>query len=131
MRFPMPNFPCEFEILDEWWIEAGMPSFTRHRPAYRSTTTNIVGLDDIEPIFRRLCTPRDWHGFRRDGLVSILRGFVADDEIPPIELLILPVLHDLSGDPFKFRVVNGYHRFYASIAAGFAFVPATMRGVWT
>jgi len=47
MRFPMPNFRCEFEILDEWWIEAGMPSFTRHRPAYRSTTTNIVGLDDI------------------------------------------------------------------------------------
>jgi len=81
--------------------------------------------------YRRLCAPRDWHRFRRDGLLSILRGFVADDEIPPIELLILPVLHDLSGEPFKFRGVNGYQRFYASIAAGFAFVPATMRGVWT
>jgi hypothetical protein len=22
MRFPMPNYPCEFEILDEWWAEA-------------------------------------------------------------------------------------------------------------
>jgi hypothetical protein len=118
MRFPMPNFPCEFEILDEWWVKAGMPSFIRRRPAYRSTTTNIVGLDDIEPMFRRLCAPRDWRGFRGDDLVSILRGFVADNEIPPIELLILPVLHDLSGDPFKFGVVNGYHRFYASIAAG-------------
>jgi hypothetical protein len=95
-----------------------MPSFIRRRSAYRSTTTNIVGLDDIEPMFRRLCAPRDWRGFRGDDLVSILRGFVADNEIPPIELLILTVLHDLSGDPFKFRVVNGYHRFYASIAAG-------------
>jgi hypothetical protein len=103
----------------------------RRRPAYRSTTTDSFALDDIEPVYRRPNAPRDWHGFRRVDLVSILKGFVADGEIPPIELLVLPPLHDLSGEPFKFRVVNGYHRFYASIAAGFEFVPATTRGVWT
>jgi len=97
MRFPMPNFPREFEILDEWWVEAGMRSFKRRRPAYRSTTTNTLALDDIEPLYRRPNAPRDWHGFRRVDLVSILKGFVADDEIPPIELLVLPPLYDLSG----------------------------------
>jgi hypothetical protein len=131
MRFRMPYFPCDFEILDDWWIEAGMAGFTSSRPAYRSTTAETIALDDIEPVYRRPSAPRDWHGFRRIDLVSILKGFVADNEIPPIELLVLPPLHDLSGELFKYRVVHGYHRFYASIAAGFEFVPATTRGVWT
>jgi hypothetical protein len=131
MRFAFPHFPAEFEIPDEWWAEAGMPDFSRSRSAYRSPAPDTIALDDIEPPFRRSNTPRDWRGFRRAELVSILKGFVADDQIPPIELLELPPLQDLSGDPFKFRVVNGYHRFYASIAAGFEFVPAITRGVWT
>ena len=29
MRAPMPNFPCVFEIPDEWWVAAGMAKFYR------------------------------------------------------------------------------------------------------
>jgi hypothetical protein len=131
MRFAFPRFPAEFEIPDEWWNQAGMSAFARTRSAYKSTTDETIALDDIEPVFRLRNTPRDCRGFRRADLVSILKGFAADAEIPPIDLLIIPQLGDLSGDPFKYRIVDGFHRFYASIAAGFEFVPATRRGVWT
>ena len=62
-------------------------------------------------------------------MVSILKGFVVGDEIPPVDLLILPPLADISRVPFKYRVLAGYHRFYASIVAGFECVPAATRQV--
>jgi hypothetical protein len=127
MRFAFPRFPAEFEIPDAWWIEAGMPGFNRQGWAYRSSTIEVVALDDIEPPFR---TKRlDQNGFDRARMVSILKGFVADAEIPPVDLLTLPPLADISGQPFKYRVLAGVHRFYTSIAAGFADLPVTTRGV--
>lgn len=129
MRFAFPRFPAEFEIPDEWWIEAGMPGFTRGAPAFRSATADTVALYDIEPPFRLPSKPLDWRGFDRARTVSILKGFVADAEIPPVDLLILPPLADISAPPFKYRVLGGVHRFYASIAIGFDFLPSTMRGV--
>ena len=50
MRYPVPNYPCEFEIPDAWLNEAGMDGFTRSAPAYRSTTAAVpVPLREIEP----------------------------------------------------------------------------------
>lgn len=129
MRFSFPRFPAEFEIPDALWVDAGMSGFKPSRPAFRSTGADLVALDDIEPLFRLSNTPRDGRGFRRAAIIEVLKGFVGEDEIPPIDLLILPSLHDISGDPFKYRVLDGYHRFYGSIAAGFGFVPATTRRV--
>jgi hypothetical protein len=60
-------------------------------------------------------------------MVSILRGFVGGEAIPPIDLLILPTLNDISGQPFKYRVLAGVHRFYALMAVGFELLPATTR----
>jgi hypothetical protein len=131
MRFAFPRFPAEFEIPDAWWAAAGMSGFTCEGSAYRSSTGEVFALDDIEPPFRLTTRPLDWHGFDRARFVSILRGFVANAELPPIDLLILPALADISGQPFRYRVLSGFHRFYASIAAGFEFVPATTRGVST
>ena len=80
-----------------------------------------------------MCAPRDWHRFRRDGLLSILRGFVTKDSNSADRASHLARAPRLVGRTVRLRGVNGYQRFYASIAAGFAFVPATMRGVrtWT
>ena len=126
---PFPRFPAEFEIPEDWWVEAGMAEFVRHAPAFRSTTADLVALDDIEPPFRLPSKPIDWRGFDRTRMVSILQGFVAGEAIPPIDLLVLPTLNDISGQPFKYRVLAGVHRFYASMAVGFEFLPSTMRGV--
>ncbi len=72
MRFAFPRFPAEFEIPDPWWVEAGMPGFNRRGSAYRSSATDVLVLDDIEPPFR---TKRlDANGFVHDRLVSILSG---------------------------------------------------------
>jgi hypothetical protein len=132
MRFDFPHFPAEFEIPDDWWIEAGMPDFARESGAYKSTTADLFALDVVEPPFRLRTQPRDWRGFDRARTVSILRGFVAGATIPPIDLLILPALKDIaSRQPFEYRVLNGYHRFYASLAAGFEFLPATRRSACT
>lgn len=126
MRFAFPRFPAEFEIPDDWWLEAGMQKFVSRALAYRSSTTNeLIALDEVEPPFRLHRTPLDWHGFSRSRMVSILNAFVADEPIPPIDLLILPTLNDFSGQPFRYRPIDGVHRFYASMAAGFKFLPAT------
>src|SRR5271154_3453503 len=98
MRFDFPRFPAEFEIPDDWWVQAGMPGFVRQSVAYNSTTedpADLVALDDVEPPFRLLTQPLDWRGFDRTRMVSILKGFVAGAEIPPISLLILPALNDI------------------------------------
>jgi hypothetical protein len=43
MRFPLPLFPAEFEIPDEWWAEAGMVGFVR-RDEQDETLIQIVAL---------------------------------------------------------------------------------------
>ncbi len=127
MRFPFPCFPAEFEIPDSWWVEAGMPGFTPQRKAYNSTTkaTRVVSLRDIEPPFRFPEYPKDWRGFDRLRLVSILKGFVTDAQIEPVPLVALPD-EEFPPSPFRFRVCNGLHRFYASVAAGFEGLPSVI-----
>lgn len=126
MRYPMPNFPCEFEIPDAWLAEAGIDGFTRTAPAYRSTPgAMLVPLHAIEPPYR---TPaKDWRGFDRCRLISVLKGIAIGAEIEPVPLLQLPP--DLpSRAPYGFRVLDGFHRFYASIATGFERLPASIVG---
>ena len=99
-------------------------SSAKPRPIDRRRITGSA-LDDIEPPFR-LPSKR---GFDRTRMVSILQGFVANEAIPPIDLLILPPLNDISGQPFTYRVLTGVHRFHASMAAGFEFLMSTTREV--
>jgi hypothetical protein len=130
MRFPMPNYPCEFEIPDDWLAEAGMDRFTRAAPAYRSTSgATLVALREIEPPYVKLATPKDWHGFERTRLIAVLKAFVSGDEIAPVALMDLPsaafvVPAFVLPGPYAYQVKNGFHRFYASIAAGFECLPA-------
>ena len=126
MRYPMPNYPCEFEIPDAWLKEAGIDGFIRTEPAYRSTTAAVaVALREIEPPYR---TPeKDWRGFDRGRLISVLKAIATGAEIEPVPLLELPP--DLpSRAPYRFRVLDGFHRFYGSIAAGFEYLPGSIVG---
>jgi hypothetical protein len=83
MRYPMPNYPCEFEIPDDWLTEAGIEGFTRTAPAYRSTPAAVaVPLREIEPPYR--VPEKDWRGFDRGRLVSVLGryGGINEDFVP-------------------------------------------------
>jgi hypothetical protein len=127
MRAPMPNYPCEFEIPDEWWVAAGMADFTPGQPAYRSTPgSRLVPLREIEPPHLDLSKPRDWCGFDRVRMLRILSGLKEDAEMRPVVLLESVVDDVPSCKSYTYRALDGYHRFYASIAAGFQFLPASV-----
>ena len=125
MRASMPNFPCDFEIPDAWWIAAGMQEFAPDRPSYLSTIgARLVPLRDIEP--PHCDHVRDWCGFDRNRMLRILDGMKTGAEMRPVPLLELPVDDVPCGKGYAYRALDGYHRFYASIAVGYQFLPASV-----
>ena len=69
MRYAMPNFPCDFEIPDDWLNDAGAAGFNPTTRAYRSSSNSVlVPLVDIEPPYRVSTVVKDWRGFDRTGL---------------------------------------------------------------
>ena len=127
MRFSFPLFPAQFEIPDEWWAEAGMQDFKVSGPAFHSTAgTEMVPLRQVEPPFRFSEYPKDWRGFERGRLISIFQGIAAGADMPPVPVVELPP-SDISPHPFRLRVCNGLHRFYASVAAGFTHLPVVIQ----
>jgi hypothetical protein len=126
MRYAMPNFPSEFEIPDDWLTEAGLIGFVPTTTAYHSSSDAVlVPLIVIEPPHRILAVTKDWRGFDRSRFISVLKGIVAAAEIEPVPLLELPVF-EFAPNTYRFRVRNGFHRFYASIVAGFECLSATI-----
>ena len=126
MRYAMPNFPSEFEIPDDWLTEAGAVGFIPTTAAYRSSSDAIlVPLVAIEPPYRVLAVAKDWRGFDRNRFISVLKGIVTAAEIEPVPLLELPVF-EFAPNTYRFRVRNGFHRFYASIVARFECLAAVI-----
>lgn len=126
MRFPFPLLPAEFEIPDDWWAEAGMAGFVPTRGSYRSRADAIiVRLRDVEPPSRLPECLLDFKGFSRDRMVRVLSGFVTDAEIEPVTVAMYPPV-DLPPAIFRYRVWDGVHRFYASVAAGFEYLPVVV-----
>ena len=69
-----------------------MTNFTPTTTAYRSTAAAaLVPLATIEPPYRRITWEKDWRGFDRARLISVLKGFIDGDEIEPVPLFTLPV----------------------------------------
>lgn len=128
MRYQMPNYPCEFEIPDSWLAEAGMNGFSPTESAFCSSVDAVlVPLTEVEPPMRRPTTLKDWRGFDHDRLLRILKGFVEGDEIPWVPLLELPHVSEFTPRPYRYRVRDGYHRYYASVAAGFECLPGSVQ----
>jgi hypothetical protein len=130
MRFILPNL-AEFEIPDRWWDATGMNNFVPRSEAFRFRTdddhpelrVNLVDIGHMEP-FSRL-VELDFGGFSREKMECILRGLVADVPIPPIRAYEKTV-----GLPYSFGLHDGYHRYYASIAAGFKKIPIVFHEGW-
>lgn len=134
MLFQLPNFPCSFEIPDDWLQEAGFNGYVATEPSFRSKPgATLVCLAEIEPQLRSPTSPNDFHGFGRQRMVKVLNEIVTGAEIYPVPLVKLPELDDrLVETPYRYRtydyrIQDGFHRFYASVAAGFEYVPAIMR----
>jgi hypothetical protein len=123
MRFSMPHFPCQFEIPDAWLTEAGANGFTPSRAAFRSGPSAVdVLLTAVEPPPRLIGYPLSWRGLDQARFVRVLRGMVADAEIEAVPVMPMPFV-DLVRSPYEFRIRDGVHRFYASVAMGFSHLP--------
>ena len=121
----MPTFPCEFELPDDWLVEAGFTGFVASTPAFRSRADAIlVPIHEIEPPARARSAPLNWRGFDRARLVRVLEEIVAGDEIEPVPLMKLTPGNLCVPVHYGYRVRNGFHRFYASVVARFECLPA-------
>jgi hypothetical protein len=94
--------------------------------SYRSRVdVTVVRLRDVEPPSRLLEHPLDFRGFCQQRMIRILSGFVAGAEIEPVTVAVYPPV-DLPPAIFQYRVWDGVHRFYASVAAGFEYLPVVI-----
>jgi len=122
----MPHLPCEFEIPDDWLVEAGALGFSPKRAAYRSVLSAAAApLTEVEPPPRLVGYPLSWRGLDRTRFVRILNGMVTDAEIEPVPVVEMPFV-DLVPSPYRLRVANGVHRFYASVAMGYSHLPVDL-----
>jgi hypothetical protein len=129
MRFLHDDFA--FELPEKWWREAGMvgvvirgKSYQPDLSAFPKRSVYFVPLNRVQPVRRQLS-----HGVfnsdletgltAKERVLTILRGFLAGNAIPPVEVVELPPGHD-----FSHELIHGAHRFYCSLAAGFTEVPA-------
>lgn len=122
MNFRTPRGDGEFEIPDGWW-EFARPERERdeHETYFphssRAKNVHIVKLSEIEPPTRD--AGEIW--FRKYKLVPVLLSFQSPEcELPPIELTTL------NGSVYNYKVHNGFHRYYASVAVGYEFLPAIL-----
>ena len=79
-----------------------------------------VSVEEVEAVRRQLS-----YGVFADEetVLKILRGFVGNSAIPPVEIKRQPL-----GSVHPYYLWDGAHRFYCSVAAGFSHVPAVVTG---
>lgn len=82
----------------------------------------LIPIADIEPVHRAPGVPVFNDSIEegisaRERVERILRAFVANDALPPVELA-------KQAGRYPFRLKAGLHRLYCSIAAGFTEIPA-------
>ena len=117
------------DLDDAWWAEAEMENFVPSANTYR-VDFSVVSLANVfEVSFAEVKSGQrnpgigifnsNRHKSAKDRVVSLLQGFRENSAIPPIA-----VLSEVPGSKFRFRIANGYHRFYCSLAAGYSRVPA-------
>lgn len=111
-----------FEIPDDWWIFAEMNNFSPGESTayvYRGSPEIFeVPITEIEAPTR----DPDVAFFQKCRMLPILFAFGCYVALPPI---VIRPLKNSSG-LCRFTVYNGYHRYYASIAAGFAVLPVIL-----
>jgi hypothetical protein len=105
----------QFEIPDTWWEAGGMLGFTPYAKAFsvvppQDDSIVVVPISDIAPPERAPSVKF----FDEERMIAILRAFHSGTPLPPVKV------KDTSAPPYRYKVYDGYHRYYASAAAGFS-----------
>jgi len=97
-----------------------MPAFGRAGQYFpysaASNGVQVVPISSIEPPTRSVGIG----GFRKYKLVPILMALQSPEcALPPVHV-------EPSSGEFAYRVTNGFHRYYASVAVGYAELPVVV-----
>jgi hypothetical protein len=124
MRFHTPRDDCVFEIPDEWWQFAEMDRFSPNGRRFftydseRYPDAEGIAIDEIEP-------PQRSEGvelLRKYKLVPVLMAFRSPEGmLPPVDV------RRASMPSYRFKLLNGAHRYFASVAAGFPLLAVIVR----
>jgi hypothetical protein len=127
MDFVTPRGDVSFVIPDDWWHFAEMATFDRslsagyYPPSVAAEQAfETVPLSEIEPPVRTVAGL----SFRKYKLMPVLFAFAS----PECALPLVEVTKQTdAGHTYRYRVVNGYHRYYASVAVGYRELPVLIR----
>lgn len=120
MEFQVPGSGVRFAVPDEWWDFCEMRDFRPPSTCYlyeaNTPQTLVVSVNEVEPPRRDVGLPP----FRKCKLAPILLAFGSPRcPLPPL------LVELINSGSYRYRVLNGYHRFYASVAAGYSKLPVT------
>jgi len=123
MQFLTPLGDVTFSIPDDWWefSEVANCDFSAgggySPPAVGKF--KIAELRDIAPPERATKEL----SFRKYKLMPVLFAFAS----PECALPLVEVSDKDVAAPYKYRIVNGYHRYYASVAVGYSKLPILIK----
>jgi len=121
MIFTTPLGDLKFEIPDEWWLfvfdEPSVAMSLKGRPFYpypwQEEDVEVVDIRSVEPPTR---APGQLN-FKKYKLVPTLFAFTSPEcSLPAIEV-------SPASGRYAYQVMNGFHRFYASVAVGYTGIP--------
>ena len=123
MHYRHPTEKIEFDIPDSWLVAAGVWRFAPTGQAFVATSnpkwpTVLVPINGIEVPKRDAGVV----GLHEDRAISLMRAFSEGNPVPPIEAHRSPALSCA-----RLSVRDGYHRYFTSIALGFAMIPVSIR----
>ena len=123
----------EFEIDDNWLIEACVTDFRPFQEIYKPFFSKNgcesvfpVRFEDVAPLKERakqkgvFCDSSDTGETAKQRVMRIL---ICLREGQPIEPVKVVRTHEA---PYKFKLVEGCHRFHCALALGFSAVPAAL-----
>jgi hypothetical protein len=118
-KFIVPGSTIEFEIPGDCWqfgdMENFRPATTFYLYSQRDVVVQTVPIAEVRPPERDVGVV----GFHKNRLPPILLAFTSDRCAVPA----VPVRELAGSNPYRYEVLDGYHRYYASIAAGYTRLP--------
>ena len=123
MEFYLQHHDVHFEIPDRWLRASDVKNFSASAASFVAST-NITWPTSTVPLIEVGAPIRDFgiKWFDEDRMISVLRGMIHGNVLPPLEAHEPPHTNH-----FKYKVRDGFHRYYASAALGFDYLPISLR----